>query len=68
MRTKLITLVLVLSVLLGACAQATPQAQVTQAPPVKETVIVPQTQIVEQPRLWKNRLSSPPPLAPIRKR
>jgi putative chitobiose transport system substrate-binding protein len=64
MRTKLITLVLVLSVLLGACAQATPQAVVTQAPPAKETVIVPQTQIVEQTKIVEKQVVVTPTPGP----
>jgi putative chitobiose transport system substrate-binding protein len=64
MRTKLFTLILVLSVLLGACAQATPQAAPTQAPPVKETVIVPQTQVVEQTKIVEKQVVVTPTPGP----
>ncbi|MEJ2708205.1 MAG: sugar ABC transporter substrate-binding protein [Anaerolineales bacterium] len=50
MRTKLFVLLLVTSILLGACASTATQAPVEQAPatPIKETVVVKQTQIVQQ--------------------
>jgi len=44
MRTKLLTLLVLVSVLLAACATATPE---TPAAPVKETVIVVETQVFE---------------------
>jgi ABC-type glycerol-3-phosphate transport system substrate-binding protein len=50
MRTKLFALLIVVSVLLSACAApATPTTAVQ--PPVKETVVVPQTQVVEQTKI-----------------
>jgi putative chitobiose transport system substrate-binding protein len=50
MRTKLFALLLVTSILLGACASAATPASVEQAPatPIKETVVVKQTEIVQQ--------------------
>jgi hypothetical protein len=44
MRTKILTLLVLMSILLAACATATPA---TPAAPVKETVIVVETQVVE---------------------
>ncbi len=50
MRTKLFALLVVASILLGACASAATQAPAVQptAAPVKETVVVKQTEIVQQ--------------------
>jgi putative chitobiose transport system substrate-binding protein len=49
MRTKLFALLLVTSILLGACASAATPVPVEQAPEtIKETVVVKQTEIVQQ--------------------
>ena len=48
MRTKLFALLIVVSVLLSACAAPATPTTAVQAPPVKETVLVPQTQVVQQ--------------------
>ncbi len=53
MRTKLFVLLVVASILLGACASAATQAPAAQptSEPVKETVVVKQTQIVQQTQI-----------------
>jgi len=49
MRTKIFALLIVTSILLGACASAATPAPVEQAPAtIKETVVVKQTEIVQQ--------------------
>jgi ABC-type glycerol-3-phosphate transport system substrate-binding protein len=48
MRTKIFVLLILASILLSACAAPATPTTAIQAPPVKETVIVPQTQVVQQ--------------------
>lgn len=63
MRTKLFSLLILVSIILTACAPTTPGAQ-TQAtnPPVKETVLVEATTIVEQTKVVEvEKLVTPTP-------
>jgi putative chitobiose transport system substrate-binding protein len=51
MRTKVFALLILASILLSACAAPATPTTAVQAPPVKETVVVPQTQVVEQTKI-----------------